>query len=166
MAEIATIFPNRIVKRYQSNAGHWSEKYWQRKLDAENRSRKNLEIKKKDFSLSYQSRAKLRDSIQLLHELSRPRNVFVNPRKRIFNFRSSFITLTLPAPQEHKDLEIKKCLNNFLTRIRTVYEVKNYVWKAELQGNENIHFHLIIDQYIPHMAVRYYWNLAINTLKY
>lgn len=166
MSEFATIYPNRIVKRYVSDTGHWSEDYWRRKLAGAKRSLENLTIKKSSFNLSYQSQSKLRDSIQLLYELSKPRTAFVSSKKSIFNFRASFITLTLPSKQIHNDKKIKKCLNNFLVRLRQTYGVKNYVWKAELQKNENIHFHLVIDQYIPFQAVRYYWNLAINTLGY
>src|SRR5699024_6650067 len=44
--------------------------------------------------------------------------------------------------------------------------LKNYIWKAELQTNANIHFHLIIDQYIHYHAIRHYWNLAIEPLGY
>lgn len=166
MPFVATIHPNRIVKRYINPERDLTQKHFDKLIKSSSKSLQNLKIKKRSFLLSSQSKSKLRDSIQLLHELSRPRTVFVSSSKSIFNFRSSFITLTLPSVQIHSDLEIKKCLNNFLVRLRGTYGVKNYVWKAELQKNENIHFHLVIDQYIPFQAVRYYWNLAINTLGY
>lgn len=163
---LSSIFPNRIVTRYVGQGRHISQKYFDDKFKKSQISKANLKIKKSSFNLSRQSQSKIRDSINLLHELSKPRSVWVNSKKKIYNFRCSFITLTLPSEQEHADLEIKKCLNNFLVRLRQTYEVKNYVWKAELQQNQNIHFHLIIDQYVPHRAIRYYWNLAINTLGY
>jgi len=166
MSDLASIYPNRIVKRYVPSAGDWAERYWDRKEASLFKSFENLKIKKRSFALSSQSKSKLRDSIQLLYELSEPRTEFVSSKKSIYNFRASFVTLTLPSRQIHSDIAIKKCLNNFLTRLRGTYKVQNYVWKAELQGNENIHFHLVFDKYISFAAVRYYWNMAINTLGY
>lgn len=116
--------------------------------------------------MSRQSKAKLRDSIQLLYQLSKPRTVYNGSKRVMKNFRASFITLTLPARQKTSDKEVKSALNNFLVNLRKVYGLKNYVWKAELQKNKNIHFHLVIDKYVPHHAIRYYWNLALKKWGY
>lgn len=126
----------------------------------------NLSVKKSSVNLSANSKRSIRDSIFGMYQLSKPRTVKVNNKKFIYNFRQSFITLTLPAEQIHSDVEIKKCLNHFLTNIRRSFKVENYVWKAELQKNQNIHFHLSVDKYIPFQAVRYYWLLAIKPLGY
>lgn len=82
------------------------------------------------------------------------------------NFRISFITLTLPSRQIHTDKEIKKCLDRFLTILRNRYKMKDYVWKAELQGNTNIHFHITTNVYIHHLTIRSIWNRCINRLGY
>lgn len=42
----------------------------------------------------------------------------------------------------------------------------NYVWKAELQKNGNIHFHLTTDIFIHYMLIRREWNNAISKLGY
>ena len=166
MAYFASIHPNKIVKRYLEPTKHFTQSIPDKAIKKSQKSIQNLSVKRSSFLLSYQSKSKIKESINLLYELSKPRTVFVSSKKSIFNFRASFITLTLPSKQVHNDLEIKKCLNLFLTRLRQTYDVKNYVWKAELQQNENIHFHLIIDKYIHFKAVRYYWNKSINTLGY
>lgn len=101
-----------------------------------------------------------------MYQFSNPRTVKAVNGKFIYNFRQSFVTLTLPSAQIHSDVEIKKCLNHFLTNIRRSFNVQNYVWKAELQKNENIHFHLSFDKYIHFQAIRYYWLLAIKPLGY
>ena len=100
---------------------------------------------KKSVNLSENSKRLLKQSIMGMYMLATPRTIKVNSKKFIYNFRTSFITVTLPAIQEHSDVEIKACLNLFLNNIRHHFKVKNYVWKAELQKNENIHFHLIFD---------------------
>lgn len=84
-----------------------------------------------------------------------------------YHFKIAFITLTLPSLQRHADREIKsKCLDSFLTEIRKCYHVKNYVWRAEKQKNGNIHFHIVLDQFIPHWAIRQRWNRIIDRLGY
>lgn len=82
------------------------------------------------------------------------------------NFRISFITLTLPSQQRHADIEIKRIFNNFLTTLRKKYNMTDYVWKAELQKNQNIHFHLTTNIFIHHATIRTLWNNCINRLGY
>lgn len=127
---------------------------------------KNLAIKKSSVNLSSSSQKNIRDSIFAMYQFSKPRTVTIAPNKFIYNFRQSFVTLTLPSKQVHSDVEIKKCLNHFLTNVRRKYDVQNYVWKAELQQNENIHFHLSFDKYLPFGAIQWYWLLAIKPLGY
>lgn len=127
----------------------------------------NFKAKKNSFVLSKASKKKLLDSINSMYFLSEPRKIAMKTGKFIYNYRMSFITLTLPSKQKHSDVEIKnQCLNQFLVEIRKHYGVQNYVWKAELQKNDNIHFHLIIDKYIDFQAIRRRWNRIVNKLQY
>lgn len=41
------------------------------------------------------------------------------------------------------------------------YGKMSYVWKAEAQGNGNIHFHLTCNKFIPYWHLRNYWNSAL-----
>lgn len=79
----------------------------------------------------------------------------------------TFVTLTLPYTQLHCDKVIKReCLNHFLININRQYQCKNYLWKAEVQRNGNIHFHILFDKYIPWREVRNLWNRCVNRLGY
>jgi len=79
----------------------------------------------------------------------------------------TFVTLTLPSYQLHDDKVIKsKCLNQLLGEMKTNYQMKNFVWRAENQKNGNIHFHLLLDCKIPYMELRTMWNRIINKLGY
>lgn len=79
----------------------------------------------------------------------------------------TFVTLTLPAKQEHDDNEIKRrCLNLFLTKLKEAKGVQHYFWRAETQGNGNIHFHVICDRFIDRIWIQKHWNLSVNTLGY
>lgn len=127
----------------------------------------NFEKPNNAFIISKASKRKIFDSINNLYTLSSPRTITMKNDKMLYNFRCAFVTLTLPAKQVHTDVEIKKeCINQFLIELRKNYGVQNWIWKAELQKNENIHFHLIIDQYIDFQALRRRWNRIIEKLGY
>lgn len=78
----------------------------------------------------------------------------------------TFLTLTLPATQQHTDLEITKyCINPFLSYARKYFKVRYFIWKKELQKNGNLHFHLCTDRFIDHKCLRRTWNRIINNGK-
>jgi len=97
--------------------------------------------------------------------------IFVNKRKpKLIKGRARkpvFVTLTLPAKQQHSDNEIKaKCLIPFIQSLKRHYHVKYYFWIAEAQKNGNLHFHLIIDCYVHHSYIRARWNSNLAKLGY
>jgi hypothetical protein len=86
---------------------------------------------------------------------------------KFVKFKIAFITLTLPSQQIHSDNEIKsKCLNSFIIELTKFYKVKNYIWRAEKQQNGNLHFHIIIDKFVPWSEIRDRWNRIVNKLGY
>jgi hypothetical protein len=65
----------------------------------------------------------------------------------------TFVTLTLPSTQKHPDNFVKRhLLGDFIQIIAKQYKVKTYIWKAETQKNGNIHFHLLVDSFLPNAA--------------
>lgn len=86
---------------------------------------------------------------------------------RNLNFKIAFITLTLSAKQKHSDNYIKaKMLNHFLIEAKRLWDVTNYVWRSEKQLNGNIHFHILVDKFIPHYELRSVWNNIQNKCGY
>lgn len=78
-----------------------------------------------------------------------------------------FITLTLPAVQKHSPKEIKRGpFNTFIVNLLREYPNTNYLWKAELQKNGHLHFHLLIDKFIDWKVIRKIWNSALKPLGY
>lgn len=68
--------------------------------------------------------------------------------------RLNFLTLTLPSKQVHGDNKIKReCLNRTLIDLQRNCDIVMWIWVAELQKNGNIHFHLIIDNFIPFVVI-------------
>lgn len=79
----------------------------------------------------------------------------------------TFATLTLPAKQAHSDNELKRqALNHLIILLQRRYKVVNYFWRAEPQGNGNLHFHLILDRYIPNASLQRHWNGCLSPLGY
>lgn len=171
MSKVCTIYPDRITIRSSHNLPtYWD--YWDAKIKKANQSvnensLKNLTKKKQSINLSKASKRKIKDTFSLLYHLAKPRTVKISNKKYIYNFSLSFVTLTLPSMQKHTDVEIKKvCLNNFLNVMRQKFGLKNYIWISEIQENGNLHFHMVMDMYVHHKAVRYYWNRSLELLGY
>lgn len=90
-----------------------------------------------------------------------------NETGKKFHFMINFITLTLPTVQAHEDGEItNKCLGNFLDVCKKNVGLSNYIWRAEAQGNGNIHYHLVTDKFIGHKEIRKWWNNSLQLLGY
>lgn len=78
-----------------------------------------------------------------------------------------FITLTLPAQQRHADKEITKtALHGLLIWAKQAKGMSNYIWKAEKQGNGNIHYHIVIDTEIEPTVLRKKWNDKMDSMGY
>lgn len=87
--------------------------------------------------------------------------------KGLYQNRITFVTLTLSAHQEHTDQKIKReLLNFFLIKLQRRFDIKNYLWVAEKQGNGNIHFHILIDKYVHWKQIRAIWNTTQERLGY
>lgn len=123
----------------------------------------NLRLPKWRVGLSPSAKRRMLRSVNWMYNLSPARTVQMRNGKFLYNFRCSFVTLTLPSVQAHSDQYIKKeILSYFLKILSRKYALKNYVWKAELQGNGNVHFHLITDCYLDYQALRRHWNTVLK----
>ena len=95
------------------------------------------------------------------------KTVYHKSTKRRFTFKLNFITLTLSATQTHSDSEIKKkLLEPFIKYMKRNHSMNSYVWKAEVQDNGNIHFHITTNVFIHHMTLRNAWNGYQKNLGY
>ncbi len=107
-------------------------------------------------------------AVQLNTSMSFPKSF---PSQEVY---PSFLTLTLPSSQIHCDNDIKKeCFLRFIEWLTGEKEkgasgwgVKNYIWVAETQKNNNIHFHLILDRALPADRINRKWNQIIERLGY
>lgn len=155
-----SITPTRTAIFYKAKRPFLSTKTKIPRIQVANNTRQKNEMSPK-------ARKRIRKAINWLTYLSETRNEKFSGGRIVRNFKVSFVTLTLPTKQMHSHQEItQKCLNRFLTVLRQKYKVQNYVWKAELQKNGNIHYHLTFDVFIHYLAIRREWNAAISKLGY
>lgn len=117
--------------------------------------------------ISKKAKRRMLNAIDWLLILSENKTVYKPHTKKKFKFKVSFVTLTLSSKQIHSDNEIKsELLNQFFVEARKKWSVDKYVWRAEKQLNGNIHFHIVIDKFIPHYRLRAVWNRIQNKLGY
>ena len=65
-------------------------------------------------------------------------------------FGLAMVTVTLCADQVHDDNYLKRhMLYGFLRDLQRYHGVVHYYWRAEAQANKRIHFHIIIDAFVP-----------------
>lgn len=75
------------------------------------------------------------------------------------NVMYNFITLTLTSEQIGSDKDFTRMQNVFMTYLRKFFNVKNYLYVLERQtkNTNNIHSHIIVDQYLPYARLNRVW---------
>lgn len=127
----------------------------------------NLQDNNHRGRVSRQARNKITNYINIILAQATNKKYWSEMDKQYFKFRINFITLTLPSTQVHTDQEIKsKCLGQFLSELRRKFPQVKYFWRAEKQGNGNIHFHLLTDVFYHWRDIRSSWNRIVNKLGY
>ena len=117
--------------------------------------------------LSDKARKRIENACKWMLFLSADKKIYRRAERRWIKFRLCFVTLTLPSAQQHPDRQIKHdLLYQFLDEMRKSYDVNHYVWRAEKQSNGNIHFHIILNKFIPHDQLRIKWNRICDKLGY
>jgi len=123
--------------------------------------------KKHNGIVSNSARRKVSKAIGYLLFMANDKLLPGTAHGRGYKFKIAFVTLTLPSKQIHSDVIVKdKLLNQMLIEMRYYYGVRNYVWRAEKQANGNIHFHILIDKFVPWSELRDRWNRITNKLGY
>lgn len=128
-------------------------------------SKKNLNVGyKRGNDLSLTSKKEIIKRVKWINEIGAIKN-YKTKKGDIIQYKSSMITLTLPKKTEIEPAEITKvALNNFITLLRKVSGMNNYVWKLELQKNGNVHYHIITDVEIDFFYIKKIWNNSLNLL--
>lgn len=101
----------------------------------------------------------------------------------IRNRTLTLCTLTITEAQRHSDKEFNKTLRRFLdhmkkvdsflinptTRMKTNVKaprVRQFFWRAETQGNGNIHYHILFDAFVNKDTLKRVWNGYLRKMGY
>lgn len=169
--QMVSVLPSKVSltteihKQIKNSSGSWIFK--PKVKSTPNSDKPKLVRKFHNFEISINSARKLRQKIDFLYHYAKSRTVRTYTGKKLRNFKTCFLTLTLPSEQVHNTgMIITNCLDTFLQLCRQRLGMRNYVWRLEFQGNGNAHFHILTDTYIDYYFARKHWNRCINSLGY
>ena len=107
---------------------------------------------------------RIRKKMDLLLQISPIRKIYNPVINKVHDFQLAFLTFTIqhqPDLPDHKDI-MRTCFKPMLALLRNKMGVRDYVWKAELQVNGTIHYHLCTNRYIDYMELRSNWNSLLK----
>lgn len=157
-----------VVRIYQNSLVIWNQKEsLGRRSDRSKKNESNLTRGKFKGFISPKSKSKIKKILSTWLngglEIRKEKSKKWLPKIPYF----TFVTLTLSSPQLHWDQTIRrKILTPFIQELIRTKNVWHYYYVSEAQANGNIHFHLLIDSYIPWEDLRDLWNHHQNSLGY
>lgn len=110
--------------------------------------------------LSPSAKKRLAKATTLLCQSAKKKWIYNEVTKRYFFHQLSFITLTVSDHEQKLSGKeaYQKLLSHFLQWLRRTKEVTTYIWKAELQKNGQIHYHITTPSFINYQDIRDKWN--------
>lgn len=122
---------------------------------------------KHQYGLSIAAARKIRAALNMLVYIADDKPLFPEQKDCKIFFKVNTLMLSLPSEQIHTDEQIKKLiLDPFLKACKYHFGLVNYFWKAEVQDNNRIHFHLETDCYMDSLQVRSLWNHQLDRYGY
>jgi ribosomal protein L28 len=126
------------------------------------RSANMREQQKKVYSgrLTAGAKKRLTKAITLMVQGTRRRWISNPVTKKQSLHHLTFVTLTVSDSTKKLDgkTAYKQLLSGFLQWLRKTKGVNTYIWKAELQKNGQIHYHVTCPDWIHYREIRNKWN--------
>lgn len=110
--------------------------------------------------MSAGAKKRLTKAITLLVQTTKKRWLYNEVIKKKVLHQLSFITLTVSDPEKKLSgtEAYKQLLSHFLAWMRRTKQINTYIWKAELQANGQIHYHITTPAFINYQEIRDKWN--------
>lgn len=158
---------NNGIARYLSRRGGRNSEDFNANLGVKKESLNNLN---KGFQhnneLSITAKKKIIKRINWLNFVASEKR-YKDKKGNIHQYKLIMVSLTLPSKMQHSPSFItSKILTKWLTTCRNYYNMKNYIWKLELQKNGNVHYHLITDADLSYQKLQKSWNACLETHGY
>jgi hypothetical protein len=110
-------------------------------------------------TLTAHARKRLMSAVDILIQRNPTRKIYNPISQTEHDFSINFTTLTIASPRLVSAREAYDVLlSRYLRYMRDKYDVREYVWKAELQERGQIHYHLLTNQFIPWQVIKWKWN--------
>ena len=104
-------------------------------------------------------------AVDIFLQRSQTRTVYNPVLGKDTKFRLSFITLTIANPTPIPASEGHKALKSWLQHFKRPWHkrkmsepMETYLWKAELQKREQLHYHIITNAWLHFAEIRRTWN--------
>lgn len=109
------------------------------------------------------SAKRIRKTVSCFIQKSKKRTIFNTVTNKSQVFQVSFLTLTIPdLTTNNNSFYYKRLLKPFLRILKERYQLKEYIWKAELQKRGSIHYHLTLNEFIPITSIKNEWNKLLQ----
>lgn len=107
---------------------------------------------------------RIKKAADLLVQISTPQLIFNPLIERHIMHTLSFITLTISAQEAHLTAREghKLLLAPWLLRMKRKANLTTYIWKAELQKNGQLHYHITTPSFILYSLIRDEWNTLLK----
>lgn len=126
-----------------------------------------LKSNKRENSLSKKSQSRIRNYVNLLLDTAINKEIYSKKDNKRFIYKIGFCTLTLPADFIMSDDKVhKKIFKPFIRVLQDKYDLAEYIWKAETQDNDQLHYHLTITQWIHWFIINREWRKQIQKCGY
>lgn len=146
-----------IVDSERNTTGYLAEKEYFRELGS----------KKIGGNINSVAKRKIESRFEAWYETLKLFNSIITKYNYKQRLRFVLITLTLPVQQFHSDKYLKlKLLKPFVKTLEKRYKAYRWMWRAEKQKNGNIHFHIVIDQFIDYKALNDIYFHYLKTTGY
>lgn len=122
---------------------------------------------KRENTLSKKSQSRIKNYVNLLLATSIEKEIYSRKENKRFKYKIGFATLTIPPDFNLSDKEIHKTIfKPFIRVLQEKYNLSEYIWKAETQDNEKLHYHITINQWIHWFVINREWRKQIQKHEY
>ena len=110
------------------------------------------------------AKKRIRKAVEILNIISEWQTTYNPIIKSNYNYRLTFITLTIPwyGKCVNHEFAYEKLLKPFIRICKDKFKMVSYIWKAELQQNRQIHYHITTNVFVRADLIRHQWNLLLR----
>lgn len=122
--------------------------------------RQELNYKTYSGKVTTHAAKRIKKAVDLLVQVSKPTLIYNDVIQRHIMHTLSFITLTISAKEQHITASQghELLLQKWILRMKRKAGLNTYIWKAELQKNGQLHYHITTPSWINYTLIRDEWN--------